>query len=54
METYCSRNGYPKDSVRFIYDGETVKDTDSPESLQIEDNVAEIDAMIEQHGGKGY
>ena len=50
MDAYCNRNGYPITSVRFIYEGESIKDSDTPESLKMEDN-DEIDAMIEQHGG---
>ena len=53
MDAYCNRNGYPITSVRFIYEGESIKDTDTPESLKMEDN-DEIDAMIEQHGGFGF
>ena len=52
METYCSRQGFPLTSVRFIYEGEIIKETDTPESLKMEDN-DELDAMIEQHGGSG-
>lgn len=37
-------------SVRFLYESENVKETDTPESLKMEDN-DEIDALIEQHGG---
>ena len=50
MDTYCNRNGYPSSSVRFLYEGETIKETDTPETLRMNDN-DEIDAMIEQHGG---
>mmetsp|Transcript_688 Transcript_688/g.681 ORF Transcript_688/g.681 Transcript_688/m.681 type:complete len:91 (+) Transcript_688:23-295(+) len=51
IESYCQRNGYHPKSVRFIYEGERIKDTDTPGSLGIEDG-DEIDAMIEQHGGE--
>ena len=53
MDAYCNRNGYPITSVRFIYEGESIKDTDTPESLKMEDN-DEIDARIEQHGGSAF
>ena len=52
METYCSRHGYPLKSVRFVYEGESVKETDTPESLKMEDDEV-IETMIEQQGG-GY
>ena len=35
---------------RFIFDGERVKEDDTPESLEME-NGDEIDAMVEQTGG---
>ena len=35
---------------RFIFDGERIKDTDSPSSLEM-DNGDEIDVMVEQTGG---
>ena len=50
METYCSRQGFPVSSVRFLYESESLKETDTPESLKMEEN-DEIDALIEQHGG---
>ena len=37
---------------RFIFDGERLKDEDTPEKLEME-NGDEIDAMVEQTGGKG-
>ena len=52
MESYCSRVNIPRQSCRFIFEGETIKDGDTPESLKMEDG-DEIDAMIEQHGGCG-
>lgn len=52
METYCNRNGFPKDSVRFVFEGNTIKDNDTPESLKMNEG-DEVDALIEQHGGCG-
>ena len=52
METYCSRHGFQPESVRFIYEGEVIKETDTPEILKMENN-DEIDAVVEQHGGSG-
>ena len=51
IDSYCQRNGYHSKSVRFIYEGERIKETDTPAALGMEDG-DEIDAMIEQHGGK--
>ena len=50
MDNYCTRQGYMPTSVRFIYEGETIKESDTPETLNMEDG-DEIDAMIEQQGG---
>lgn len=52
MESYCNRNGFVIHAVRFVYDGETLNDNDSPDTLKMEDN-EEIDAITEQLGG-GY
>jgi small ubiquitin-related modifier len=50
IESYCSKNGLHPKSVRFIFEGERIKDSDTPESLGMDDG-DEIDAMVEQHGG---
>ncbi len=50
IDSYCNKNGLHPKSVRFIFEGERIKDTDTPEGLGME-NGDEIDAMIEQHGG---
>lgn len=50
MDAYCERQGKSPDSVRFLYDGERVQPTDTPQKLEMEDGDA-IDVMIEQLGG---
>ena len=50
MNAYCERFGFFRSSVRFVFDGEAVKDNDTPMKLRIDDN-DQIDAMIEQKGG---
>ena len=50
MDAYCSRQGIQANMCRFIFDGERIKDDDTPESLEME-NGDEIDAMVEQTGG---
>ena len=67
METFCARSGVKLfkitfqlhvKAVRFMHEGERLKETDTPESvkfvfkiqLELEDG-DEIDAMVEQHGG---
>ena len=37
-------------SCRFIFDGERIKESDTPETLEME-NGDEIDVMVEQTGG---
>ena len=50
IENYCNKNGLHPKSVRFIFEGERIKESDTPELLGMEDG-DEIDAMVEQHGG---
>ncbi len=52
MQTYCARNGYPLNSVRFLYEGEEIRETDTPQSLKMEDGDM-IETMIAQRGGGG-
>ncbi|KAI7881895.1 ubiquitin-like protein [Lichtheimia hyalospora FSU 10163] len=51
MDAYCERQGKSADSVRFLYDGERVQPSDTPQKLEMEDGDA-IDVMIEQLGGR--
>jgi len=50
MEAYCQRQGLTMNQCRFIFDGEKLKEDDSPEKLEME-NGDEIDVMVEQTGG---
>jgi len=50
MDAYCQRQGLQANSCRFIFDGERIKETDSPQTLEME-NGDEIDVMVEQTGG---
>eukprot|EP00051_Salpingoeca_urceolata_P032136 m.14441 g.14441 ORF g.14441 m.14441 type:complete len:94 (+) comp4799_c0_seq1:1404-1685(+) len=50
MDAYCSRQGLDKQNVRFMLDGQRINDTDTPETLDMEDNDA-IDVMTQQTGG---
>ena len=52
MQTYCARNGYPQNSVRFLYEGEEIRETDTPERLKMEDGDM-IETMVAQRGGAG-
>ena len=50
MDAYCQRQGLANNQCRFIFDGERIKEDDSPDSLEME-NGDEIDVMVEQTGG---
>ena len=50
MTAFCKRTGYPEKGVKFIKDGNVIKEQDSPESLHMVDQ-DEIEAVIEQVGG---
>ena len=53
MEAYCQRQGLSNNQCRFIFDGERIKDDDTPETLEM-DNGDEIDVMVEQTGGHSH
>eukprot|EP00347_Sterkiella_histriomuscorum_P000970 403373831 len=50
MDAYCNRQGLSINQCRFIFDGERLKDDDTPDKLEME-NGDEIDVMVEQTGG---
>ena len=52
MDAYCTRQGLNNNQCRFIFDGERLKDDDTPDKLEME-NGDEIDVMVEQTGGCG-
>ena len=53
MDAYCTRQGLSSTQCRFIFDGERLKDDDTPDKLEME-NGDEIDVMVEQTGGAGF
>ena len=50
FSTYAQRKGVQVNSLRFLLDGERIKDTDTPKTLELEDN-DQVDCMLEQVGG---
>lgn len=50
MDAYCKRAGVVRESVRFLVDGDRIKEDDTPETLGLE-NEDSIDAVIAQVGG---
>jgi len=47
---YAAKVGKDVGSIRFLYDGQRVNESDTPASLDMEDNDT-IDVMVEQVGG---
>jgi small ubiquitin-related modifier len=50
FDNYCQRQGLSQASVRFLVDGQRVKGTDTPKSLQLEQDDI-VDCCIMQVGG---
>ncbi|OZJ04270.1 Ubiquitin-like protein pmt3/smt3 [Bifiguratus adelaidae] len=50
MDAYCERQGKATSSVRFLYDGQRIQPTNTPNDLEMEDGDS-IDVMVEQIGG---
>jgi small ubiquitin-related modifier len=50
FQAYAAQIGTQASQLKFIYDGERLKETDSPKMLEMEDN-DEIQAVLEQVGG---
>ena len=49
MTAYCQRQGVAMNSVRFLFDGERLRESQTPEYLEMEDGDV-IDVMMEQVG----
>ena len=52
FDTYASRKGVQRSSLRFLLDGESILPTQTPKMLELEDQ-DQIDCMLEQVGGGG-
>ncbi|CAG8448154.1 13583_t:CDS:2 [Acaulospora morrowiae] len=50
MDAFCTRQGKLLNSVRFLYDGERIREDQTPQELDMEDGDT-IDVMVEQTGG---
>ena len=53
FDTYASRKGVDKNSLRFLVDGDRIQADDTPKTLELEDQ-DQIDCMLEQSGGDVY
>ena len=49
LKAYCTRQGVAQNSVRFLFDGNRVSASQTPEELEMEDGDI-IDVMVEQQG----
>ena len=52
MEAYCNRQSLQMDQIRFLFDGNRLRETYTPEELEMEDDDV-IDAMLFQVGNIG-
>lgn len=50
MEAYCQRQSLQLDQIRFLFDGARLRDNQTPDELDMEDDDV-IDAMLFQVGG---
>lgn len=50
FDVFCQKKCHNRASMRFLFDGIRVPDTQTPEGLELEDGDS-IDAVIEQVGG---
>ncbi len=50
MEAYCKNRGLAPAQIRFLYDGERIQGSSTPESLEMEEGDI-IDVVLQQTGG---
>ncbi|KAK9235221.1 ubiquitin-related domain-containing protein [Lipomyces kononenkoae] len=50
MDTFCERQGKARSSLRFLYDGERINETDTPDALGMQDGDT-LEVHQEQIGG---
>mmetsp|Transcript_39707 Transcript_39707/g.61977 ORF Transcript_39707/g.61977 Transcript_39707/m.61977 type:complete len:105 (+) Transcript_39707:57-371(+) len=50
MDAYCSRQSLQADQIRFLFDGQRLRENQTPEELDMDDDDV-IDAMLFQVGG---
>jgi len=51
MNAFCNRQGVSMQSVRFLFDGQRLREQQTPAELDMEDGDV-IDVMVEQMGGR--
>lgn len=50
FEAYAQRRGVVSTAMRFLVDGQRIKEDDTPDLLELEDQ-DQIDCLLEQVGG---
>ena len=50
MNAYADRQGVQLRSIRFLFDGERIREDQTPQDLELEDGDS-IDVVMEQVGG---
>ena len=50
MKAFCQRQGIAINTVRFLFDGNRIRENQTPEQLEMEDGDS-IDVVVEQVGG---
>jgi len=51
MEAYCARQSLQMEQIRFLFDGQRLREQQTPDELDMEDDDV-IDAMLFQVGGQ--
>lgn len=52
FNAYAKKTGQPVEGLRFLFDGDRIKDNDTPALLEMQDGDS-VDAMVQQTGGIG-
>jgi len=50
MDAYCDRQAINPNSIRFLYDGQRINESQTPLELEMDDNDV-IDAVLQKTGG---
>lgn len=53
MKAFCDRHGKIPGSVRFLFEGDRIEASDTPEKLEMEDGDT-IEVFYEQKGGSAF
>eukprot|EP00656_Telonema_subtile_P052480 TRINITY_DN7331_c0_g1_i2.p2 TRINITY_DN7331_c0_g1~~TRINITY_DN7331_c0_g1_i2.p2 ORF type:complete len:102 (+),score=39.39 TRINITY_DN7331_c0_g1_i2:151-456(+) len=51
MDAYCTRSGQDSAAINFLFEGERIQPTNTPDELEMAEGDV-IDAMLQQVGGR--